>query len=54
MASKKGRPVDAIKSLRKKYTTMLNPSLMKRLKMKAIEEGKTAADVLENLLKKCL
>lgn len=45
-----GRPIDANKALRKKYTTMVNPMLSTALKMEAAFQQKSAADLLEEIL----
>jgi len=49
-----GRPVDPNKSKRKKFTTMVNPSLSQKLKIKAVKAGVTVADLLEDMIKKNL
>ena len=49
-----GRPVDPNKARRKKYTTMADPELIKRMKIDAINKGITTADLLEELMIKHL
>ncbi|MGL5440343.1 MAG: hypothetical protein ACRDA4_08225 [Filifactoraceae bacterium] len=39
---------------RKKFTTYIEEDLIKKLKMLAIEEDKSAADIINELLKKKL
>ncbi len=45
-----GRPLKEIAIGREKFTTMLQPDLVKSLKRQAIDEGITVADLLENIL----
>lgn len=41
---------DNPKAYRRKFTTMLDPELSNRLKVEAIQQSKTAADLLEEIL----
>jgi hypothetical protein len=50
MQLKYGRPQKEIAAGRTKFTTMLQPEMVKQLKRKAIDEGITVADLLETLL----
>jgi hypothetical protein len=45
-----GRPPKKASIGRKKFTTYVKADLIKKLKIKAIKEGKTAADLLEKIL----
>jgi hypothetical protein len=45
-----GRPLKEIAIGREKFTTMLQPDLVKSLKRQAIDEGITVADLLETIL----
>ena len=45
-----GRPLKESAIGREKFTTMLQPDLVKSLKRQAIDEGITVADLLENIL----
>ncbi len=40
--------------MRKKLTTYIEEDLIKRIKIKAIEEGKSVADILNELLEEYL
>ena len=40
--------------MRKKLTTYIEEDLIKRIKIKAIEEGKSVADILHELLEEYL
>ena len=40
--------------MRKKLTTYIEEELIKRIKIKAIEEGKSVADILNELLEEYL
>jgi hypothetical protein len=50
MQLKYGRPQKEIAAGRTKFTTMLQPEMVKQLKRKAIDEGITVADLLETLI----
>ncbi len=50
MHIKYGRPQKEIAAGRTKFTTMLQPDLVKQLKRTAIDSGVTVADLLENVL----
>ncbi|NJN33869.1 MAG: hypothetical protein HC817_06095 [Saprospiraceae bacterium] len=50
MQIKYGRPQKEIAAGRTKFTTMLQPDLVKQLKRTAIDSGVTVADLLENVL----
>jgi len=45
-----GRPKDPKKSSRTKYTTMADPTIIKQMKIKAIQQDMTTADLLEVLM----
>lgn len=47
----KARPIDPSKHMRKKYTTMADPELIKQMEIRAIEQNMTIADLLEKLMK---
>ncbi len=49
-----GRPRKKIAVGRAKFTTMLQPELIKQLKRHAIDSGMTVADILERTLGKYL
>jgi predicted HicB family RNase H-like nuclease len=40
--------------MKKKFTTTLDDELIKRIKIKSIEEGKSVAELIEELLKQYL
>jgi len=40
--------------MKRKFTTTLDDALIKRIKIKAIEEGKSVAELIEKLLEKLL
>ena len=40
--------------MKKKFTTTLDEELIKKIKIKAIEENKSVADLLEEMLRKYL
>lgn len=50
MQLKYGRPQKEIAAGRTKFTTMLQPEMVKQLKRQAIDQGITVADLLETLL----
>ena len=50
MQLKYGRPQKEIAAGRTKFTTMLQPEMVKQLKRQAIDDGITVADLLETLL----
>ena len=50
MQLKYGRPQKEIAAGRVKFTTMLQPEIVKQLKRQAIDDGITVADLLESLL----
>jgi hypothetical protein len=50
MQLKYGRPQKEIAAGRTKFTTMLQPEMVKQLKRQAIDKGITVADLLETLL----
>jgi hypothetical protein len=51
---KYGRPQKLIATGRTKFTTMLQPDIVKELKMQAIKKGITVADLLETVLENYL
>jgi len=47
---KYGRPTDPDKAGRKTFTTVLQKDLIKKLKIKALNEDVTVADLLEQII----
>ena len=47
----KARPINPSTNMRKEFTTMANPELIKQMEIRAIEQNTTIADLLEKLMK---
>ena len=47
----KTRPINPNKNMRKEYSIMADPELIKQMKIRAIQQNMTIADLLEKLMK---